>query len=162
MPVDYEDALDYSSNWMEWIQKNEFPTPEQAHKIIEESTTNFAEYYNRNWLEYRKSVTESGDWAAVEWGGSGAVFKDVLGREYLDFLGGYGMMDLGWSHPEVVSTVKAQLERSPMPSQELLDPLRGVLGRLLASITPGDLKYSWFGASGTEANEAAMKIAKLY
>jgi putrescine aminotransferase len=162
MTVDYEEALDYSSRWMDWIQKNEFPTPEQAHKIIDESKTNFAEYYNRNWLEYRKSVTESGDWAAVEWGGSGAVFKDVLGREYLDFLGGYGMMDLGWSHPDVVKTVKAQLERSPMPSQELLDPLRGVLAKLLASIMPGDLKYSWFGASGTEANEAAMKIAKLY
>jgi putrescine aminotransferase len=90
------------------------------------------------------------------------VFKDVLGREYLDFLGGYGMLDLGWSHPDVVNTVRAQLDRSPMPSQELLDPLRGVLARLLASIMPGDLKYSWFGASGTEANEAAMKIAKLY
>jgi len=37
-----------------------------------------------------------------------------------------------------------------------------VLAKLLASITPGDLKYSWFAASGTEANEAAMKIAKLY
>ena len=95
-------------------------------------------------------------------GGSGSVIKDVLGREFLDFLGGYGMMDLGWSHPDVINTVKAQLERSPMPSQELIDPLRGVLGRLLASITPGDLKYSWFAASGTEANEAAMKIAKLY
>ena len=162
MPVDYEDALDYSSRWMDLIQKNEFPTTEQAHQIIDESKTNFAEHYNRNWLEYRKSVTESGDWAAVEWGGSGAVFKDVLGREYLDFLGGYGMMDLGWSHPDVVNTVKAQLERSPMPSQELIDPLRGVLAKLLATITPGDLKYSWFAASGAEANEAAMKIAKLY
>ena len=162
MAVDYEDALDYSSRWMDFIQKSEFPTIEQAHKIIDESKSNFAEHYNRNWLEYRKSVTESGDWAAVEWGGSGAVFKDVLGREYLDFLGGYGMMDLGWSHPDVVNTVKAQLERSPMPSQELLDPLRGVLAKLLATIMPGDLKYSWFGASGTEANEAAMKIAKLY
>lgn len=162
MAYDYEDALDYSSRWIDLIQKNEFPSVEQAHKIIDESKTNFAEYYNRNWLEYRKSVTESGDWAAVEWGGSGAVFKDVMGREYLDFLGGYGMMDLGWSHPDVVNTVRAQLERSPMPSQELLDPLRGVLAKLLASITPGDLKYSWFGASGTEANEAAMKIAKLY
>jgi putrescine aminotransferase len=49
-----------------------------------------------------------------------------------------------------------------MPSQELIDPLRGVLAKLLATITPGDLKYSWFAASGTEANEAAMKIAKLY
>jgi|CXWL01.1.fsa_nt_gi putrescine aminotransferase len=162
MAYDYEDALDYSSRWMDLIQKNEFPTTEQAHQIIDESKINFAEHYNRNWLEYRKSVTESGDWAAVEWGGSGAVFKDILGREYLDFLGGYGMMDLGWSHPDVVNTVKAQLDRSPMPSQELIDPLRGVLAKLLATITPGDLKYSWFAASGAEANEAAMKIAKLY
>lgn len=162
MTYDYEDALDYSNRWLDIIQKNEFPTVDEARKIIDESKQNFAEHYNRNWLEYRKSVTEAGDWAAVEWSGSGAVFKDVLGREYLDFLGGFGMMDLGWSHPDVVKTVRAQLERSPMPSQELLDPLRGVLAKLLASIAPGDLKYSWFGASGTEANEAAMKIAKLY
>ncbi|GMV32276.1 MAG: aminotransferase class III-fold pyridoxal phosphate-dependent enzyme [Chloroflexi bacterium CFX1] len=162
MTYDYEDALDYSSRWLGVIQKNEFPTVEEAHRIIDESKHNFAEHYNRNWLEYRKSVTQAGDWAAVEWSGSGAVFKDVLGREYLDFLGGFGMMDLGWSHPDVVKTVKAQLDRSPMPSQELLDPLRGVLAKLMAEITPGDLKYSWFGASGTEANEAAMKIAKLY
>ena len=162
MSMDYEDALDYSSRWLDLIQKNEFPTQEEAYKIIDESKSNFAEHYNRNWLEYRKSVTESGDWAAVEWSGSGAVFKDVLGREYLDFLGAYGMMDLGWSHPDVVNAVKAQLNRSPMPSQELIDPLRGVLAKLLATITPGDLKYSWFAASGTEANEAAMKIAKLY
>ena len=162
MTYDYEDALDYSSRWLDLIQKNQFPTQEEAYKIIDESKSNFAEHYNRNWLEYRKSVTESGDWAAVEWSGSGSVFKDVLGREYLDFIGGFGMMDLGWSHPDVVNAVKAQLGRSPMPSQELIDPLRGVLAKLLASITPGDLKYSFFAASGAEANEAAMKIAKLY
>jgi putrescine aminotransferase len=162
MAIDYEEALDYSSRWLGLIHKVDFPTRDEAYKIIDESKSNFAEHYNRNWLEYRKSVTESGDWAAVEWTGSGSVFKDVLGREYLDFLGGFGMMDLGWSHPEVVNAVKAQLNRSPMPSQELIDPLRGVLAKLLASITPGDLKYSWFAASGTEANEAALKIAKLY
>jgi putrescine aminotransferase len=162
MSYDYEDALDYSSRWIDLIHQTEFPSVDEAHKIIDESKINFAEHYNRNWLEYRKSVTETSDWAAVEWTGSGAVFKDVLGREYLDFLGGFGMMDLGWSHPEVVATVKAQLGRTPMPSQELIDPLRGVLAKLLATITPGDLKYSWFAASGTEANEAAIKIAKLY
>jgi putrescine aminotransferase len=161
MSNDLKHARDYAEKWIEVIHKSDVPE-EEGKWIIDESTRNFAEYYNRNWLEYRKSVTESGDWAAVEWSGSGAVFKDVLGREYLDFLGGYGMMDLGWSHPDVVKTVKAQLDRSPMPSQELLDPLRGVLAKLMADITPGDLKYSWFGASGTEANEAAMKIAKLY
>ncbi len=162
MAKDFGGALDYSSRWLDMIRRNEFPSVEEAHQIIEESKHNFAEYYNRNWLEYRKSVTEAGDWAAVEWTGSGAVFQDVLGREYLDFLGGYGMMDLGWSHPEVVAAVRAQLERTPMPSQELIDPLRGVLARLMAEITPGDLKYSWFAASGTEAIEAAIKIAKLY
>jgi putrescine aminotransferase len=161
MSNDLKQARDYAEKWIEVIHKSDVPE-EEGKWIIDESTRNFAEYYNRNWLEYRKSVTESGDWAAVEWSGSGAVFKDVLGREYLDFLGGYGMMDLGWSHPDVVNTVKAQLDRSPMPSQELLDPLRGVLAKLMADITPGDLKYSWFGASGTEANEAAMKIAKLF
>jgi len=162
MAKDFGGALDYSSRWLDMIRRTEFPSIEEAHQIIEESKQNFAEYYNRNWLEYRKSVTEAGDWAAVEWTGSGAVFQDVLGREYLDFLGGYGMMDLGWSHPEVVAAVRAQLERTPMPSQELIDPLRGVLARLMAEITPGNLKYSWFAASGTEAIEAAIKIAKLY
>ena len=162
MAIDYEEALDYSSRWMDLIHKPGFPSEAEGKKIIEESKQNFAEHFNRGWLEYRKSVTESGDWAAVEWMGEGAVFKDILGREYLDCLGGFGMMDLGWSHPDVVATVKAQLGRSPMPSQELIDPLRGVLARLLAAITPGDLKYSWFAASGTEAVEAAIKIAKLY
>jgi putrescine aminotransferase len=56
----------------------------------------------------------------------------------------------------------AQMKRSPMPSQELIDPLRGVLAKLMAEITPGDLKYSFFAASGTESIEAAIKIAKLY
>ncbi len=49
-----------------------------------------------------------------------------------------------------------------MPSQELIDPLRGVLARMLADITPGDLKYAFFTGSGTEANEGAIKLAKMY
>ena len=158
----YEDALDYSNQWLNIINQEGLPPEQQAKWIIDESKRNFAEHYNRNWLDYRKSVTEAGDWAAVEWTGSGAMFKDVLGRQYLDCLGGFGMMDLGWSHPDVVAAVRAQLGRTPMPSQELIDPLRGVLARLLSTITPGNLKYSWFAGSGTEAIEAAIKIAKLY
>ena len=49
-----------------------------------------------------------------------------------------------------------------MPSQELIDPLRGVLARLMAQITPGDIKYSFFAASGTECIEGAIKLAKMY
>lgn len=161
MPQSLKDAAAYSQRWLEIIQKTEVNEAE-GKQIIEESKYNFAEHFNKNWLEYRKSVTEAGDWASVEWSGNGAVFRDVLGREYLDCLGGYGMMDHGWSHPDVVAAVKAQLGRSPMPSQELIDPLRGVLARLMAEITPGELKYSFFAASGTEAIEGAIKLAKMY
>lgn len=160
--MNYNNALTYSSQWLDIIKQHTFPEETQAKWIIDESKHNFAEHFNRGWLEYRKSVTEAGDWASVEWSGRGSTFTDVMGRKYIDWLGGFGMMDLGWCHPEVVEAVIAQVRRSPMPSQELIDPLRGVLAKLMAEITPGDLKYSWFAASGTEAIEASIKIAKLY
>ena len=160
--MNYDNALSYSSQWLDVIKQKNFPDEQQAKWIIDQSKYNFAEHFNRNWLEYRKSVTEAGDWASVEWSGKGATFTDVMGRKYIDWLGGFGMFDLGWSHPDVLEAVEAQLKRSPMPSQELIDSLRGVLAKLMADITPGDLKYSWFAASGTESIEAAIKIAKLY
>jgi putrescine aminotransferase len=161
MSRSFEEALTYSQRWIDIIHKPGV-SEEEGKRIIEESKTNFAEHYNKGWLEYRKSVTEAGDWAATEWTGSGAIFRDVLGREFIDCLGGYGLLDLGWSHPEVVDTVRAQLSRTPMPTQELIDPLRGVLARLMALITPGDIKYSFFAAGGAEAVEGAIKLAKLY
>jgi putrescine aminotransferase len=161
MPQSYDEAITYSKRWVDLIHKP-FVDVEEGKKIIDESKYNFAEHFNKGWLEYRKSVTEAGDWAATEWTGHGAVFCDVIGREYIDCLGGYGLLDLGWSHPEVVETVRAQLGRTPMPSQELIDPLRGVLARLISEITPGDIKYSFFCASGTEAVEGAIKLAKMY
>ena len=156
-----DEAISYSKHWIDIIHAPEV-TEQEGKNIIEESKKNFAEHFNKGWLDYRKSVTEAGDWACIEWSGAGAIFRDVLGREYIDCLGGYGMMDLGWSHPEVVSTVRAQLGRTPMPSQELIDPLRGVLARLMALITPGNIQYSFFAASGTEAIEGAIKLAKMY
>jgi len=163
MTNNYDSVLAYSNQWLEIIKQQSLPEEKQAKWIIEESKYNFAEHFNRGWLEYRKSVTEAGQWAVTEWNGKGSVFEDVLGRQYIDFLGGFGMMDLGWAHPEVVEVVKAQLSNHiPMPSQELIDPLRGVLARILADITPGNLKYSWFAASGTESIEAAIKLAKLH
>jgi len=156
-----DEALSYSKRWIDIIHMPSVPEDE-GKRIIEESKKNFAEHFNKGWLEYRKSVTEAGDWAATEWTGSGATFRDILGREFIDCLGGYGMLDLGWAHPDVVDNVRAQLGRTPMPSQELIDPLRGVLARLMALITPGDIKYSFFAASGTEAIEGAIKLAKMH
>ncbi|HET7011914.1 MAG TPA: aminotransferase class III-fold pyridoxal phosphate-dependent enzyme [Anaerolineales bacterium] len=162
MPSDLDSARAYADRWVELIHRPSLSDGE-GKALIEESKRNFAEHFNEGWLEYRKSVTEAGDWAATEWSGSGAVFRDVLGREYIDCLGGYGLLAHGWSHPEIVDAVRAQLTlRSPMPSQELIDPLRGALAHLMALITPGDLQYSFFCASGTEAIEGAIKLAKMY
>ena len=56
----------------------------------------------------------------------------------------------------------AQLKRMPLSSQELLDPLRGMLAELLASLAPGDLQESFFISNGTDAVEGALKLARLY
>jgi putrescine aminotransferase len=45
-------------------------------------------------------------------------------------------MSHGWSNPDVIEAVNSQLLRSPMPSQELIDPLRGVLAKIMADILP--------------------------
>jgi putrescine aminotransferase len=161
MPQSLDNALEYSQRWLGIIEKAEIPEAE-GKAIIEEAVANFSAHFNRGWLEYRKSMTEAGDWAATEWTGRGALFRDVLGREFIDCLGGFGMMNHGWAHPEIVASVRAQLNRTPMPSQELIDPLRGVLARLMANITPGDIAYSFFAASGTEAIEGAIKLAKMH
>lgn len=160
MSRDIVHAQEYAQKWLEIIQKPRL-TQTEAEMVSEESVYNFTHYFNRGFIDYRKSVTVADGFAAAEWSGCGAMVEDVFGRQWLDCLGGYGLLSLGWSHPKVVEAVKAQLAHSPMPSQELLDPLRGVLGRLLANITPGDIQYFFFANSGTEAVEGAMKLAKL-
>jgi len=90
------------------------------------------------------------------------VFTDVNGREYIDCLGGFGIFNVGHRHPKVVGAVRAQLERQALHSQDLLDPLRAMLAKALALLTPGDLKYSFFSNSGTESIEAALKLARAF
>ena len=65
-----KEALEYSSRWLEIIEKAEVSEAE-GKRIIEESKTNFAEHFNKGWLGYRKAVTEAGDWAATEWSARG-------------------------------------------------------------------------------------------
>lgn len=155
------EAQDYSKHWLEIIHKDSL-TAAEAERMMRETVANFSNHFNRGFLEFRKSVEASGERAAIEWSGDGALIRDTTGREWIDCLGGYGLLNLGWSHPQVVDAVRAQLNRSPMPSQELLDPLRGALARLLALITPGDIQYFFLAASGTEAIEGALKVAKIY
>ena len=127
--------------------------------IHDDSIANFNENVNPGWLEYRKSV--STDSAFVEWEDDNEVFRDLNGTEFIDCLGGFGIFACGHGNPEIRKTVQAQLNRYSLHSQELVDPLRGYLAKILAMITPGDLQYSFFCNGGAEAVEMALKLARL-
>ena len=86
----------------------------------------------------------------------------MYGKVFIDCLGGYGIYNVGHRHPKVLEAVVNQMKRQALHSQELLDPLRAMLARLLAMITPGDLQYSFFTNSGTESVEGALKLARLH
>lgn len=88
----------------------------------------------------------------------GTSVWDNEGNEYLDFLGGYGALNLGHNHPEVIAAVESV--KSPNLLQAALNPLAGALARDLALFTPGELQYSFFGNSGAEAVEGALKLAR--
>jgi putrescine aminotransferase len=110
-------------------------------------------------LEYRKSV--STDAAFVEWTDSVDHFEDLYGTQFIDCLGGFGIFTCGHRNPEILKTVRAQLDKYALHSQELLDPLRGYLANILAMITPGDLQYCFFTNGGAEAVEMSLKLARL-
>ncbi len=153
--------IDESQKWLDIISTKKISDP-TARRIVSETLENFESYYNKGFLEYRKSVTESDGFAAVEWNGSGSYFIDVLGRKYLDLLGGFGIYSAGIRHPKIIKAVRDQLKRMSLSSQELLDPLRGALSEILGEIAPGDLQYCFFINNGTDAVEGAMKLARLY
>ena len=76
------DALSTSREYLDIIHA-ETLSQQQAQALARMTVDNFANHYNPGFLQYRKSVTEGGDFAAVEWSGRGATFTDVFGREYI-------------------------------------------------------------------------------
>lgn len=143
------------------IRKKEL-SKSAKRNLIRHTLENFEDFYNRGFLTYRKSVAEAKDFAALEWSGHGSMMRDLLGREYIDCLGGYGIYNMGICHPKIVEAVKAQVARMPLSSQELLDPLRGALAELIGELAPGDLQECFFINNGTDAVEGALKLARLY
>lgn len=158
----YADVYAYTQKVLDLIAKEEI-TKEEAEWVTRQTVDNFRDHVNPGFLAYRKSVTKDGQFAAVEWKDAGPnSFMDVNGKEYIDCLGGFGIYNVGHRHPKVMQAVINQLNRQPLHSQDLLDPLRAMLAKILADITPGALKYAYFANSGTETVEAAIKLAKMH
>lgn len=150
-----------SSDYLDLVSGHDL-TPEAKQQILEKTLTNFDDYFNRGFLHYRKSVAEAEDFAAIEWTGQGSIIEDLMGRKFIDCLGGFGVYNMGIRHPKIIQAVQAQLARMPLSSQELLDPLRGYLAELLGELAPGDLQDCFFINNGTDAVEGALKLARLY
>jgi len=160
MPVDK--VIKESERWLNIISRHDRLTMPQKKRVIKDTIKSFDAYFNSGILEYRKSVTEAEQYASVEWTGEGIYIEDIMGRKYIDCLGGFGIYSAGIRHPKIIEAVRQQLQYMPLSSQELLDPLRGALAEILGEITPGNLQKCFFINNGTDAIEGAMKLARLY
>ena len=154
----FDEVLKYTEYALDIISKKTLE-PVEMDKFIEETRFNFDNHINPGFLEYRKSA--GGDQMAMEWMAKGDTFTDLHGKEYIDCLGGFGAFNCGHRHDTVLTAVKNQLDKQPLSSAELIDANRSLLARILADVTPGDLQFTFFTSSGTEAIECGMKMATL-
>lgn len=98
---------------------------------------------------------------SVESKAEGWMITDSEGNQFIDCLGGYGMFAVGHKNPYVVQAVEKELHSMPMCGKVLFNRQMADLAEKLAEITPGDLQYSFFVNSGTEAVEGCLKVARL-
>ncbi|KAF0845155.1 acetylornithine transaminase [Nocardia caishijiensis] len=93
--------------------------------------------------------------------GAGAVLYDADGKRYVDFLGGIAVNSLGHGHPAILEAVTQQLGTlGHVSNLYASEPVIELAEKLLAHFGDGEGK-AFFCNSGTEANEAAFKIARL-
>lgn len=92
--------------------------------------------------------------------GAGAKVWDINGREYLDFVAGIAVCNLGHSHPRVIDALKEQVEKLSHVSNLYYTEPQAQLAKLLVENSFADKVF--FCNSGAEANEAAIKLARKY
>ncbi|WP_226042073.1 aspartate aminotransferase family protein [Natrinema sp. DC36] len=95
-------------------------------------------------------------------GGDGARFTTADGEEYIDFSGQLMCSNLGHSADGVADAIAEQAREGAYFAPGFTTEARAQLGEKLAEVTPGDLTKTFFSTSGTEAVEAAIKIARFY
>ena len=95
-------------------------------------------------------------------GAEGRYFWDYEGKRYLDFASQLVNVSIGHGHPKVIAAIKEQAERLCTIGPPMATEPRSQLGRMLAEVTPGNLKMSFFTNGGAEANENAIKLARWY
>jgi taurine--2-oxoglutarate transaminase len=94
-------------------------------------------------------------------GAEGRHFWDYDGKRYLDFASQLVNVNIGHQHPRIIAAIKEQADRLCTIGPPMASESRSRLGRLLAEVTPGDLSVSFFTNGGAEANENAIKLARM-
>jgi len=92
--------------------------------------------------------------------GDGVCLFDLEGRRYLDFLAGIAVSSLGYNHPRISRILREQGGKLIHSSNLLFQPYQGQLAKRLADLT--GMSRVFFTNSGTEAMEAALKIARAH
>ena len=92
----------------------------------------------------------------------GSYVDDVRGIQYLDFFGGILTVSLGHCQDQVVEAVQKQMSELGHTSTLYATQNQVDVAEIMAKISPGDLKKSFFTSSGTEADETALLLAKIH
>ena len=95
--------------------------------------------------------------------GDGVYITDDSGKRYLDASGGAAVSCLGHSHPVVLQAIRDQIDKISFAHTGFFTTQVGEdLAEKLAEKAPGDLNYVYFVSGGSEAVEAALKLARQY
>lgn len=125
--------------------------------FVEETISKYEKYINPSQARLFRFM----GLASVEGSAECWTITDSEGKQFIDCLGGYGMFALGHRNPAVVKAVEDALHTMPMCGKVLFNRQMADLAEKLAEITPGELQYSFFVNSGTEAVEGCLKVARL-
>lgn len=90
----------------------------------------------------------------------GIWIEDMAGRRYMDFHGN-SVHHIGYGHPRLIAAIKAQLDALSFAPRRFTAEPAIALARKLAAIAPGDLGKVLFTTGGSDANEVALKLARL-
>ena len=91
----------------------------------------------------------------------GNYFYDTSGKQYLDFTSQFVFCNLGHTDERMVNAISNQVAKLEATASPFATESKARLAKLLAEVTPGDIKKSYFSTSGAEANEGAVKLARL-
>jgi taurine--2-oxoglutarate transaminase len=92
----------------------------------------------------------------------GCYFMDGNGKKYLDFSAQLMCSNLGHKNPAVIKAIEEQARKLPFIAPGFATDVRAELSKMLLEVLPQGLEKFFFTTSGTEANEAAFKIARMY